>query len=88
MSNPSTNNEEIELDFLKSIAIQIRKRREEFGITQYELATKAKVADNLIGQIERSETNTSLLTLYKICRVLELEINLSHFSDSLKPDSP
>jgi len=65
-----------EIDFLKKIGDQIKNKRLELSLTQYDLAYKANIADNLIGQIERAESVASIITIHRICKILELEITI------------
>lgn len=61
-------NEEREL---LRIGMEIAEAREKSGITQSELAAKAKVTQQQVSKIERG-INCNVLTLLKICRTLKL----------------
>lgn len=66
------NNEEIEL--IKSIGEKIKSKRIEKNLSQEILSFDANIPRNQIGRIERGEINTSIVTLFKICKALEIEI--------------
>ncbi len=66
------NNDEIEL--IKSIGEKIKARRLEMNLSQEILSFDANIPRNQIGRIERGEINTSILTLHKICKALNIEI--------------
>jgi len=59
--------------FLKNIGKNIKFMRKEKNLSQEKLAEKIGVSRNYIGMIERAETNTPVLTLYKIAKVLNVE---------------
>lgn len=56
---------------LAGVGAEIRRRRQEFGISQDMLATKAGVHINVIGRTERGRYNPSVLTLNAIARALK-----------------
>ena len=60
--------------YLQLIGNNIRKKRDELGISQQALADNADVAKSTVQRIERGEMNPSILTLKNIS--LALEINL------------
>ena len=53
----------------------IRSKRENLGLTQFELAEKSNVDRNYIGMLERGERNPSYLSLQKIARGLGIPVN-------------
>ena len=53
----------------------IRDERMKKGLSQEDLAEKANLTRNYIGQIERAEKRIHLETLAKIARALRLHIN-------------
>lgn len=65
-------NEEIEL--IKSIGEKIKQRRNELNLSQEILSYDANIPRNQIGRIERGEINTTISTLYKICKALKIHI--------------
>lgn len=50
----------------------VRKRREALGISQEELADKAELHRTYIGQVERGETNISLVNIVRLARALDV----------------
>ena len=75
-----------------SIGTRIKKIRESKGLSQEELAHKSDVSQSTISSIESSKSMPSALNLYKITKVLEVdleeilsksgEMNNSDFKDS------
>ena len=53
----------------------MKKRREELGITQLDLAQMAEVGIATIKDIERGKGNPSLSTVNKILEILGMEID-------------
>lgn len=62
------------MKLLERVGKSIRENRKERGLTQEELAEKADINPKFLGQIERSETNVSLITLSNICEALEISL--------------
>ena len=63
-------------DFIfQEIGKNIKKLREEKGLTQEELAFLIDSARNYVGCIERGEKHPSIKTLYKIAIALDTKIN-------------
>lgn len=58
----------------------IRKKRKERGISQEKLALLCNIDRSYLGRIERGEVNITLLKLYEISAVLEIN------SKELLPD--
>lgn len=56
------------------IAVVIRKKRDQMGITQQDLAFRSGVHLRSINNIEGGKGNPSLDTLLKIAEVLKLEV--------------
>lgn len=52
----------------------IRARREKFRLSQEQLAEKADVTRNYIGDIERAEKKVTLETLAKIAKALKCRV--------------
>lgn len=53
----------------------IRQKREKLGLTQIEVAQRAKVDRNYIGMVERGERNPSYLSLIKIANGLNTTVD-------------
>lgn len=56
------------------IAVVVRKKRDQMGITQQDLAFRSGVHLRSINNIEGGKGNPSLDTLLKIAEVLKLEV--------------
>jgi transcriptional regulator with XRE-family HTH domain len=54
----------------------VRRERERLAISQEELAHRAGLDRSYIGQVERGETNISLLNLVRIARALAVKPDL------------
>lgn len=65
-------NEEIEL--IKSIGEKIKQRRLELDLSQETLSFDANIPRNQVGRIERFEINTSIVTLFRICKALGIDL--------------
>ncbi len=61
-------------DIIVRVGFNIRKIREEKGLTQEKLAAKADLHRAYIGQIERGEKNIGLINLEKIAKALDVNI--------------
>jgi y4mF family transcriptional regulator len=73
---------------LKDIATVIRMHRKAANLTQAQLAELAGVGKTVVFDIEKGKETVKLLTLKKILKVLNIEIQLSsplldqqHFTD-------
>jgi transcriptional regulator with XRE-family HTH domain len=65
-------------DWLTNLANQIKKRRKELGISQQELATRARLSIGTVARIEtRVHRNPSLETIEAIGHALEVKDSLS-----------
>ncbi len=60
-------------EFIEKIAKNIRKLREEKGLTQLELALEIGVTPGAIGNLEIAKNDTSLSRLYDIAKALGVE---------------
>jgi len=60
--------------YLQLIGNNIRKKRDEKGISQQELADYSNVAKSTIQRIEGGEMNPSILILKSISMALEIEL--------------
>ena len=58
----------------KKVGLNIRKLREERGLSQEQLAHIADLHRAYMGQIERGEKNIGLKNLEKIAKALKVEI--------------
>jgi transcriptional regulator with XRE-family HTH domain len=58
------------------VGFNIRRIREERGLSQEELATLAGLHRAYIGQIERGEKNIGLKNLEKIAKTLDVDIRV------------
>ena len=65
-------NEEIQL--IKAIGEKIRQKRINLNLSQENLSYDANIPRNQVGRIERGEISTSITTLYKICKALNMEL--------------
>jgi transcriptional regulator with XRE-family HTH domain len=54
----------------------VRKRRQELGISQEELADRAELHRTYIGDIERGARNLSLENIEKLAKALEVSISV------------
>ena len=63
-----------EVLFIALIGKKIREIRINSNLSQEMLANDADIPINQIGRIERSEINTSIVTLYKICKALNVNV--------------
>lgn len=60
--------------FISKFGNHLRKLRMEKKLSQEMLANDANIPINQIGRIERAEISTSLNTIYKIAKALEIDI--------------
>lgn len=63
-----------EILLLKLVGNKIRQKRIELKLSQETLSYDANIPKNQIGRIERGEINTTILSLHKICKALEINI--------------
>jgi DNA-binding XRE family transcriptional regulator/predicted RNase H-like HicB family nuclease len=62
---------------LLSARVQIRNRREEFGISQQQLAATVGVSQQAIAKIESPDANVRLQTLERVAAALALDVDLN-----------
>ena len=60
---------------LRGLGEGLRKIRRERGISQETLALDAGLSRAYVGKLEASMVNASVLTLWKICRVLGVKLS-------------
>lgn len=63
-----------EIEVIKSIGERIRQKRIELNLSQETLSYDANIPRNQIGRIKRGEINTTIITLHKICKALQINI--------------
>ena len=62
-------------DIKSRLGIAIRKRRNELGISQEELAERAYLHRTYIGDIERGARNVSIENIEKLAKALKISIS-------------
>src|SRR5688572_23771294 len=62
---------------LLSARVQIRSRREEFGLSQHQLAETVGVSQQAIAKIESPDANVRLETLERVAGALGLQVDLN-----------
>ncbi|WP_395055936.1 helix-turn-helix domain-containing protein [Flavobacterium sp.] len=62
--------------FIKNFGEKLKKLRLEKNLSQEMLANDANIPINQIGRIERAEISTSLTTIYKITKALDIKITV------------
>ena len=60
--------------FLKKVGSRLRKFRKEKGYSMESLANEAEIEYRQLGRIERGEINTSIISLLRICKTLQVEM--------------
>lgn len=63
-----------EIELIKSVGNKIRDNRILKGLSQATLSYDANIPKNQVGRIERGEISTSITTLFKICKALNIQI--------------
>lgn len=63
-------------DIKERFGYAVRKRRQELGISQEELADRAELHRTYIGDIERGSRNLSLENIEKIAKALDVSISV------------
>ena len=61
----------------KGLGERLRTAREKLGLTQSEVAKKAKMTVNYYAMIERDEVNPSLKKLQSVVKVLGIKLEIS-----------
>ncbi|MFC1802103.1 helix-turn-helix domain-containing protein [Patescibacteria group bacterium] len=62
-------------EILVKFGNKVREKRLALGLSQEELATRAKVHRTYIGMIERAEKNITLENIEKIAKALKIAVN-------------
>ncbi len=62
-------------DILMKFGAKVRDERVKLGLSQEELATRAKVHRTYIGMIERAEKNITLENIEKVTKALNLRLS-------------
>lgn len=55
---------------------QLKERREKLGLTQAQLAVKAKINANFYARVERGEANLAYVKMDRVLKVLGIESSL------------
>jgi len=63
-----------EEQYLQKLGTRIRKLREERNLSQFDLAADCNLPKTQIGRIERAEINTTVRTLIKISKALNVSV--------------
>nr|WP_228520397.1 helix-turn-helix transcriptional regulator [Flavobacterium sp. CSZ] len=61
--------------FIKNVGKKLREKRLSRNISQKLLAIDCDLQPSQIGRIERGEINTSIGMLFKICKVLKVDLS-------------
>lgn len=61
-------------DLRTELANEIKKSRRQLGLSQEALALQANVDRTYVSQLERGIANPSLLTLYRLAVVLDMDL--------------
>ncbi len=72
-----------EIDFYKSLVVLAKlvyENRIALGLTQKDLAIKAGTTQRIISNIENAELNIGIKLLFKITKVLDLNLRLNEIS--------
>ncbi|MNR62684.1 anaerobic benzoate catabolism transcriptional regulator [compost metagenome] len=65
---------ESEKIFIKSVGEKLRETRLSKKLSQENLSLESDVPRNVIGRIERGEVKASIVTLFRICNALKVDI--------------
>jgi transcriptional regulator with XRE-family HTH domain len=71
MSKTNNDNEV----FLKTLGGRITKIRKQKGITQVDLGYRCDIEKPNMNRLEKGKTNTTILTLRKICKELGIDLD-------------
>jgi len=73
---------------LRQFGLRVNLERKKQGISQEELAFRARLHRTYIGMIERAEKNITLINIEKIAKALKIPINKILAIDNSKPKIP
>jgi transcriptional regulator with XRE-family HTH domain len=59
--------------FIKNVGQKLREKRLSKHLSQATLSYDANIPINQIGRIERGEINTTIGSLFKICKALDID---------------
>ncbi len=65
---------EEEKEILTNLGKEVKRLRLKKGWSQFKLSTEAEIPKNQVGRIERAEINTTIITLHKLIKTLEINI--------------
>ncbi|MDD3420135.1 MAG: helix-turn-helix transcriptional regulator [Candidatus Gastranaerophilales bacterium] len=60
---------------LQKLGAKIKETRKAKGITQEYLAEKVNIHQTYVGKLEAGKSNLSVLLLYKISKILDIELS-------------
>lgn len=69
------------MDIIKTFGVNIKKYRNELGLSQEELAEKSGLHRTYISSIERFQRNVSLENVQRIADALNVEVHLLFISN-------
>lgn len=61
-------------ELLIRFGLNLKRLREQQGLSQEELYFRANLSKNQIGNIERGEVNTTISTIFVIAKALQIEM--------------
>lgn len=61
-------------EFLIRFGLNLKRLREQQGLSQEELYYRANLSKNQVGNIERGEVNTTISTVFAIAQALQVDI--------------
>jgi transcriptional regulator with XRE-family HTH domain len=67
--------EKSEKIFIKNVGQKLREKRLSKHLSQATLSYDANIPINQIGRIERGEINTTIGSLFKICKALNIDVS-------------
>lgn len=74
--------EKLEADLLAEIAVRLRRRRDELGMTQIEFARLNNVTQAMVSKWESGEYNFTVQTLAKVFSKIGLSLTLSFATET------
>lgn len=64
-----------EKQLLKKIGLRIKQLRTEKGLSQLEFGYRVDVEKSNVSRLESGQFNTRIITLYKVAKVLEIDLS-------------